>query len=179
MVKQYLTIWVLMEDTKYDTLGIDQRGFPIFLDGSIALGGLEWEARNSGGKIRIDFHHSPYLQGMLNDYDQFAIWVERIEAIEESYIEETYLLKYRKNGGWQRSTFQPVSHFLHHLRRISHRSSAISLNGFFQRTRILGIDNEVFLPINGQRLESQFLFSYQMAPDRFINFFRLFRLFQR
>jgi hypothetical protein len=84
--------WVLMEDTKYDTLGIGQRGFPIFLDGSIALGGLEWEAEKLRWEdTRIDFHHSPYLQGILTDCDQFAIWVERIEAIEESYIEEIFM----------------------------------------------------------------------------------------
>jgi hypothetical protein len=83
--------WVLMEDTKYDTLGIDQKGFPIFFDGSITLGGLEWEAEKLRWEdTRIDFHHSPYLQGILTDRDQFATWIERIEAIEENCIEKIF-----------------------------------------------------------------------------------------
>lgn len=81
--------WVLMEDTKYDTLNIDKSGSPLFLDASIALGGLEWEA----GKLYWDcagiyFDHSPYLQGILTDRDQFATWVERIEGIKEDCIEK-------------------------------------------------------------------------------------------
>jgi hypothetical protein len=84
--------WVLMEDTKYDTLNIDEKGSPVFLDASIALGGLEWEVEKLRWEdTRIDFNHSPYLQGILTDCDQFATWLERIERIEEKAIAEIFM----------------------------------------------------------------------------------------
>jgi hypothetical protein len=81
--------WVLLGDTKYDTLYIDKSGSPLFLDASIALGGLEWDM----GKLHWDlagifFEHSPYLQGILTDRDQFAAWMKRIEGIKQGCIEK-------------------------------------------------------------------------------------------
>lgn len=73
--------WVLLEDTKYETLHIDGAGRPVFLDASCAFIGLDWDDMAlTWDATRIDAR-SPYLQGLSFSSILLEPWIERIQAI--------------------------------------------------------------------------------------------------
>jgi len=78
--------WVLLEDTTYDTLHITSDGLPLFLDASIALGGLEWDDNKLQWK-HISFDRSVYLYGFKFEMTRFEPWLKRIERISNSTFE--------------------------------------------------------------------------------------------
>jgi hypothetical protein len=73
--------WVLLEDWKYDTLQIRQNGSPVFLDASMAFGGLDWDTSLlQWVEHRMHFDRSPYLSGFLNDFSQFDPWLKKLQS---------------------------------------------------------------------------------------------------
>lgn len=81
--KSVIDNWLLIEDTTYDTLHKNINGRPIFLDASIALGGLEWDETKLSFK-HIFFETSPYLCGFKFDMANFEPWINKIDSIKAS-----------------------------------------------------------------------------------------------
>jgi hypothetical protein len=72
--------WVLLEDTKYDTLHIKENGDPFFLDASYAFGGDKWnDADVVWKKVEID-RRSPYLEGLPVRLVDVEPWLARIRV---------------------------------------------------------------------------------------------------
>jgi hypothetical protein len=76
--------WVLLEDWKYDTLQIMKNGFPVFLDASMAFGGVEYgTGLLQWNEPEMHFDRSPYLSGVLNDFSQFNPWLWKLQSLED------------------------------------------------------------------------------------------------
>jgi len=88
---------VKFQDYKYNTLAIQSDGSPIFIDGSMAFDGFEWELN----KLRwehILIERSPYLIGILTEYAMFDPWLKKIEDIKDIKIHEIF---HRIPNAWQ------------------------------------------------------------------------------
>lgn len=80
--------WVLLDDSKYDTLFVTPDESPIFLDASHAFAGAEWNAETlKWSDIRV---RSPYLEGILLDRTQFGPWLERIQSVDSVVIKNVF-----------------------------------------------------------------------------------------
>lgn len=82
--------WLLLRDTKYDTLYLDPSGEPIFLDGSSAFGGSEWSLEDTEWSDTAIDIHSPYLEGVLTDHDCFEPWLKRLEHIAIPDLQDSF-----------------------------------------------------------------------------------------
>lgn len=79
--------WVLLRsDTKYDTLHVDPHRRPVFLDGSFALEGEDWDASGLEWQLLKIGIHFPYLEGILTDASQFEPWLARVAQIDRGVV---------------------------------------------------------------------------------------------
>lgn len=78
--------WVLIEDSKYDTLHIAPDRSPIFLDASFAFGGDQWDSSKLRWSDEAFNILSPYLEGMITDLSQFDIWLDKLSEVDVSLI---------------------------------------------------------------------------------------------
>ena len=79
-------LWLFFQDTKYDTLFSLADKTPLFVDGSLALGGSEWDFEELDYAKSKCFPQSPYLEGILTNRELFLGWFSRIESVEKHYI---------------------------------------------------------------------------------------------
>ena len=56
------------------------------MDGSLALGGSEWDFEELDYEKSKCFPQSPYLEGILNNRKLYADWFDRIESVGNDYI---------------------------------------------------------------------------------------------
>jgi len=80
---------VKFQDLKYNTLAIQSDGSPIFIDGSMAFDGFDWNIQ----KLKWEYIHleySPYLKGILIDYRMFDHWLKKVEEIPDSKIHDIF-----------------------------------------------------------------------------------------
>lgn len=80
---------VKFQDMKFNTLAIQSNGSPIFIDGSMAFDGHDWNLQ----KLKWEYIHleySPYLKGILTDYKMFDHWLKKIEEIPDLKIHEIF-----------------------------------------------------------------------------------------
>jgi hypothetical protein len=76
--------WVLMKDTKYDTLFVGARGEAFFLDGSHAFAGPSWPAAGlKWDVIEIHLGH-PYMEGVVTERGLHTPWLARVEQFDET-----------------------------------------------------------------------------------------------
>ncbi len=80
--------WVLFQDLKYDTLGIKPDGSPMFLDGSMAFGGQDWNTEELRWNEYLHMESSPYLKGIIKDFALFDPWLKRLDIISEIVINQ-------------------------------------------------------------------------------------------
>jgi hypothetical protein len=82
--------WVLMKDTKPDTLHMYPDGSPIFLDATFAFGYVhdEWDiGRLSWNESDFNLDPSPYLRGVVVDPGQFAPWITKIQNVSHEELQ--------------------------------------------------------------------------------------------
>lgn len=79
--------WILLGDTTYDTLHKSAEGHPVFLDASIALGGLEWDENKLKWTMVIP-DRSIYLVGYVSDLSKFVPWIDKVKRIGSANIEK-------------------------------------------------------------------------------------------
>ena len=80
---------VKFQDTKYNTLAIKPDGSPIFIDGSMAFDGHDWNLQKLKWQY-IHLEYSPYLKGIVSDYRMFDYWLRKIEEIPDLKIHEIF-----------------------------------------------------------------------------------------
>jgi hypothetical protein len=83
--------WILLKDTKPDTLHLQPNGQPIFLDATFAFNYTDKDQEWDKGRLHWDFaalNHelSPYLRGMVANITKYDVWIERIKDIPEAKI---------------------------------------------------------------------------------------------
>jgi len=79
-------LWLFFQDTKYDTLFSRLDKTPIFLDGSHALGGSDWDFQELDYTKPKCLPQSPYLEGVLTNRELYIEWFQRIESIGNDYV---------------------------------------------------------------------------------------------
>jgi hypothetical protein len=84
--------WILMKDTKSDTLHMLPDGRPIFLDATFAFGFIHeeegWDTgRLSWNEADFNLESSPYMIGVLVDRARYNVWIERIKGVTKEQIE--------------------------------------------------------------------------------------------
>lgn len=76
--------WVFLQDKKYDTLKKTNRGKPFFLDGTMALSGLDWNEQELGWAAHRLSIASPYLKGIISSSRGFNVWTKRLGQFPEN-----------------------------------------------------------------------------------------------
>jgi len=78
--------WLFFQDIKYDTLYVLPNKNPVFLDGSHAFGGSDWEIDQMDYSHAKSLPMSPYLEGILTHQELFEEWFNRIESVPNSIV---------------------------------------------------------------------------------------------
>lgn len=82
--------WVVLHDTKYDTLHVSPDGNPIFLDATFAFGYIDrdWdEGKVCWNETALNLELSPYLNGIVVDTSEYDSWIDRIAGISTGEID--------------------------------------------------------------------------------------------
>lgn len=80
-------LWLFFAETKIDTLFALPNKTPLFLDGSFAFGGPEWDNQILDYSRDKTFPQSYHSHGILTKPELFQTWFDNIEQLGEKEIE--------------------------------------------------------------------------------------------
>jgi hypothetical protein len=82
--------WLLLQDVKADTLQISSDGKPMFLDASMAFGGIEWQKERL---VWIPHHFNAdavYFDNIISEIKEFEPWLGKVESVTVSLLSQTF-----------------------------------------------------------------------------------------